>query len=135
MTKSVTLLSPPVRSLDDSGPACAGMVATEDDEPLWDFDAGEDANGQAKAICHTCPIQEWCLAVGIRDKLDGVWGGVALLNGEPHAVARLSNTSTHRHRANGEPLCDACVDAKAARLFRRREQDRARDRTKKAARA
>jgi len=77
-------------------------------------------------------MQQRCLAIGIRDKLSGVWGGVSLLDGAPHEVLRLSNLSTHRHRANGEPLCDTCVDARAARLHRRREQDRARDRTKKA---
>jgi len=113
----------------DGGPACAGRA------PLWDYDAGEDANDRAKAICRTCPMQQWCLAVAVRDKLSGVWGGVSLLDGEPHAVSRLANLSTHRHRANGEPLCDVCVDARAARLARRREQDRARDRAKKAVRA
>jgi hypothetical protein len=125
---SVALKLVPAGGFDNT-PACAGRA------PLWDYDAGEDANGCAKAICHTCPLQQWCLAIGIRDKLSGVWGGVSLLDGEPHAVSRLSNLSTHRHRANNEPLCDACVDAKAARLYRRREQDRARDRSKKASTA
>jgi Transcription factor WhiB len=120
----VALKLVPAEGFDDT-PACAGRA------PLWDYDAGEDANGQAKAICHTCPLQQWCLAIGVRDKLSGVWGGVSLLDGEPYVVSRLSNLSTHRHRANGEPLCDACVDVKAAQLHRRRELDRARDRTKK----
>src|SRR5450756_806560 len=102
----VALKLVPAGGFDDT-PACAGRA------PLWDYDAGEDANGQAKAICRTCPVQQWCLAVAIRDKLSGVWGGVSLLDGEPHAVSRLSNLSTHRHRANGEPLCDASVDVKA----------------------
>jgi len=118
----------PAEGFDDT-PACAGRA------PLWDYDAGEEANGRAKAICHTCSLQQWCLAIGVHDKLSGVWGGVSLLDGEPHAVLRLTNTSTHRHRANGEPLCDACVDVKAAQLARRREQDRARDRSKKASSA
>jgi hypothetical protein len=129
MTKLSTVLElVPAGGFDDT-PACAGRA------PLWDYDAGEDANGQAKAICHTCPLQQWCLALGVRDKLSGVWGGDSLLDGEPHTVSRLSNLSTHRHRANGEPLCDACVDVKAAQLARRRELDQARDRTKKASSA
>jgi hypothetical protein len=115
----------PAGEFDDT-PACAGRA------PLWDYDAGEEANGRAKAICHTCPARQWCLAVGIRDKLSGVWGGAFLLDGELSAVQRLSGLSNHRHRFNGEPLCDACVDVKAAKLHRRRELDRARDRTKKA---
>jgi hypothetical protein len=64
----------------DGGPACAGRA------PLWDFDAGEDANGCAKAICITCPVRQQCLAVAIRDKLSGVWGGISLLDGTPHGV-------------------------------------------------
>jgi hypothetical protein len=135
LPESAVLLSPAGsghQAPGDGGPACAGAVIDRDDEPLWDFDAGEDANGRAKSICHTCPMQQWCLAVAVRDKLSGVWGGVSLLDGEPHTVLRLANLSTHRHRANGEPLCDVCVDARAARLARRREQDRARDRAKKA---
>ena len=132
LPESAVLLSPADsghQTPSDGGPACAGRA------PLWDYDAGEDANGRAKAICHTCPMQQWCLAVAVRDKLSGVWGGISLLDGEPHTVLRLANLSTHRHRANGEPLCDVCVDARAARLARRREQDRARDRAKKVVRA
>jgi hypothetical protein len=121
----VTLELVPAEGFDDT-PACAGRA------PLWDYDAGEEANGRAKTICRTCPVQQWCLAIGIRDKLSGVWGGAFLLDGEPAAVQRLSGLSNHRHRFNGEPLCDACVDVKAAKLHRRRELDRARDRTKKA---
>ena len=118
----------PTEQFDDT-PACAGRA------PLWDWNAGNDANDYGKAICNTCPVQQRCLAIGIHDKESGVWGGVSLDYGEPHTVLRLANTSTHRHRANGEPLCDACIDAKAARLRQRRERDRARDRTKKAVRA
>lgn len=121
---SVALKLMPAEGFDDT-PACAGRA------PLWDYDAGEDANSCAKDICRACPVQRWCLAIAVRDKLSGIWGGVSLLDGEPHAVSRLSNLSTHRHRANGESLCDACVDVKAAQLARRRELDRARDRTKK----
>jgi len=124
----VALKLVPAEGFDDT-PACAGRA------PLWDYDAGEEANGRAKAICHTCPMQEWCLAIGIRDKLSGVWGGVFLLDGEPSVVQRLSGLSNHRHRFNGEPLCDACVDVKTAKLHRRRELDRARDRSKKASSA
>jgi hypothetical protein len=43
--------------------------------------------------------------------------------------------SVHRHRANGEPLCDACVDAKAATWRRRRDADRVRREAKKASAA
>jgi len=120
-------LQPPKGS--DDGPACAGRA------PLWDFDAGEDANRQAKVVCITCPVRERCLAIAVRDKLSGVWGGINLLDGAPHAVQRLSGMASHQHRAIGEPLCDACADARATRLARRKEQDRARDRTKKASSA
>ena len=128
LPESAVLLSPAGsghQSPREGELACAGRA------PLWDYDAGEDANKRAKAICRTCPVRQRCLGVGTRDKLSGIWGGVSLLNGEPHEVLRLANLSTHRHRANGEPLCDACVDVKAAQLARRREQDRARDRAKK----
>jgi hypothetical protein len=108
MTESIALLSPPV----GSRPACAGRA------PLWDYDAGEEANGRAKAICRTCPVQQWCLATAVRDKLSGVWGGTSLLDGKPHVVERLSGMSAHRHRFNGEPLCDACTVAEAARQLR-----------------
>jgi hypothetical protein len=87
-------LQPPKGS--DDGPACAGRA------PLWDFDAGEDANGCAKVVCITCPVRERCLAIGVRDKLSGVWGGISLLE------------------------CGVCLDAEATRLQRRRELDRAR---------
>jgi Transcription factor WhiB len=109
----------------DDTPACAGRP------PLWDYDAGEFANDQAKAVCSTCPMRRPCLAIGVRDKLDGVWGGVSLLNGMPHVV-RLSGMSVHRHRLNGEPLCDACIDLEAATWRRRREADRVRREAKKA---
>jgi hypothetical protein len=110
----------------DDGPACAGRA------PLWDFDAGEDANGCAKVICITCPVRERCLAIAVRDKLSGIWGGINLLDGTPHAVQRLSGMASHRHRAIGEPPCGVCLDAEAVRLSRRREQDRDRRRAKKA---
>lgn len=116
-------LQPPKGS--DDGPACAGRA------PLWDFDAGEDANNCAKVICITCPVRERCLALAVRDKLFGVWGGILLDDGKPHAVRRLTNMSAHRHRANGEPLCGVCLDAEEARLARRREQDAGRRRAKK----
>jgi hypothetical protein len=138
LPESAVMLSPAGsghQAPSGGGPACAGKVVEPDDERLWDFDAGENANNRAKVICRTCPVQEWCLAVAVRDKLSGIWGGVSLLNGAPYEVLRLANTSTHRHRANGEPLCDVCVDARVTRLARRREQDRARDRAKKASSA
>jgi hypothetical protein len=100
----------------DGGPACAGRA------PLWDYDAGAGPNGYAMAICRTCPVRERCLAIAVRDKLSGVWGGISLLDGEPHTVLRLANTSAHRHQANGEPLCDTCADARAVRLARRRDR-------------
>lgn len=53
------------------GAACEGMPSE------WFFDYPE----KGIAVCGECGIKIACLRLGIKERLDGVWGGLTLYNG------------------------------------------------------
>lgn len=44
--------------------------------PVSEFGPSSDQVGEAKQICHSCPVQWTCLTWALRNRVsDGIWGG------------------------------------------------------------
>lgn len=59
----------------------------------WDWDAPDWSRREALAVCAGCAVRSDCRELGVRLRLDGVYGGVALVRGVPD---RRAGGEAHR---------------------------------------
>jgi hypothetical protein len=98
-------------------------------DPQWFADAIPDETGeqrtsrlqQAATVCAGCPVRDECLAEGIADKHEGIWG--------KHMMPAHIGTSSHR---NVREVLTAAEER--ARQVRERDRRNASDREKRARR-
>lgn len=78
---------------------------------------------EPRAICQPCPIRDACLAWALETgQVDGMWGGLderqraALMPKRPPVLAGCGTyAAATRHQKRGEPLDDACIEARRAK--------------------
>lgn len=59
-----------------------GVTGPEDDYWFEQYEASDEVAKNVDAMCVACPMLEVCYEYGVNNKLDGVWGGIFLVNGK-----------------------------------------------------
>lgn len=114
-----------------SGSACANSPHPS----LFFSDDKHSQRAMIDSYCNQCPHTSACLDMAMKNNERGVWGGtteqerqtirrqrsMALGHGKPgprHGVRGTAQCGTdsgyHRHRRNGQPICDDCREGHAA---------------------
>ena len=103
----------------------ADAVCAQIDPYVWFSEEGS-LNATAKALCHSCPIEDACLSTALADpELSGIWGGTtprerqrmrALAARSPRRngarpIKHGTEGGAQAHRRHGEAACSMCKTA------------------------
>ena len=100
----------------------AGALCPQVDPYVWFSDKGH-LNAAAKAICHSCPVEDACLSTALSDlELSGIWGGTTQRERQRMSVHPIGGVrpikhgtegGAQAHRRHGETVCPACKAAES----------------------